>query len=105
MQAALDGGAGSESHSATLNAVGGAVSYLRTALLDKAVLPAARFAALPPAGAAALQYSVAGEPCEQECPEYMALDGAAMQNLEVFQCPNPAEKKVIPLKFTQECGI
>jgi hypothetical protein len=83
LQAALDGEPTTSAQSPTLNAVGGAVSYLRTALLDKAVLPAARYAALPPAGAIASRYGPADRPGGEEGPEYMALDGAAMQNLEV----------------------
>lgn len=70
---------------AAVNALGGAVSYLTTALLDKAVLPVARFAALPPAGASAAQYTAAHASAAErrEGPQYMALDGAALQNLEV----------------------
>ena len=82
-QAVLDGQDGVQQ--AALNALGGAVSYLNTALLDRAVLPVARFAALPVAGAAAGRYVATGATAAElaEGPEHMALDGAALQNLEV----------------------
>lgn len=82
-QAALDGQGSAQQ--AALNALGGAVSYLTTALLDRAVLPVARFAALPVAGAGAGSYVATGATAAElaEGPEHMALDGAALQNLEV----------------------
>jgi len=60
---------------ATLHALGGAMGYMRRCLLDKAVLPLGRMAALPVAGPRARAV-----PAQ---PEAVHLDGSAFVNLEV----------------------
>ena len=61
----------------TLSALGGAVSYMCSCLLDKAVLPLRRFSSLPNCS---LALGPAGGALQ---PEAVSLDGSAFDNLEV----------------------
>lgn len=66
---------------AALSALGAALSFLRSGLLDAAVLPTCRPETLPPAGGDAA--AGAGGSSAAQGPQHMRMDGAALQNLEV----------------------
>ena len=76
-QALAEGGA--ESSKVALSALGGAVSYMRSCLLDKSVLPLRRFAPLP--NCTAVPSAVSD--VETLRPDTVSLDGSAFDNLEV----------------------
>lgn len=62
-----------------LNALGGAVNYMRSCLLDKSVLPLRRFSPLP--NCTAVPSAVSD--VEALRPDTVSLDGSAFDNLEV----------------------
>ena len=65
---------------AALSALGGAMSFLRSVLLDRAVLPLGRISALPCAQSS--------EGCSTALlQEYMRIDGSTLDNLEVQALP------------------
>ena len=76
-QALAEGGA--KSSKVALNALGGAVSYMRSCLLDKSVLPLRRFSPLPNCTAV----PSAASDLEALRPDTVSLDGSAFDNLEV----------------------
>jgi len=82
LQALLDDdGGGSD---AALAALGAAVDFLRTGMLDRAVLPNCRPERLPPAGGDAAAAGGGGGSAAAQGPQHMRMDGAALQNLEVW---------------------
>ncbi|DBA75103.1 TPA: hypothetical protein ACH3X1_010428 [Trebouxia sp. C0004] len=78
LQALVDGGAGCE---AAVSALGGCISHLRTILLDKSILPVGQLELLPGCEGVSQDAPVASN----TGPRFMALDGAALQNLEVLE--------------------
>ncbi|GIL69309.1 hypothetical protein Vretimale_13435 [Volvox reticuliferus] len=76
---------GISSRPAAMAALGGIIYFLRDALLDRAILPLGRFEELP---ALAPGESGAGSGPESDNalgPLYMALNGAALENLEILE--------------------
>lgn len=76
--------AAGEGSAAALTAVGGCISFLRQCLLDRRLLPLGRVALLP--GCRDVAGAVQGVGDMQDVdmgPEYVSLDGSALENLEV----------------------
>ncbi len=65
---------------AALSALGGAVAFLQEVLLDRAILPIARFDALPQVRGNAI--AVNGQ-VDDDVRAPMVLDSTALENLEV----------------------
>ncbi|CAD7704171.1 unnamed protein product [Ostreobium quekettii] len=78
-----------ESHKATLEALGAVVNFLKAGLLDKAVIPLARFELLPNASDRSVQPT---ESAEVAMPKHVLLDSSALENLEVLENSNGGTK-------------
>ncbi|KAI8462894.1 MAG: muts domain V-domain-containing protein [Monoraphidium minutum] len=76
-----EGGEGGRLAEAALRAMGLMVQFLRDGLLDGAVLPHARYEPLCGPGGE----GQAAAPAGCDAPAYMALDGAALENLELLE--------------------
>ncbi|KAG2496433.1 hypothetical protein HYH03_005657 [Edaphochlamys debaryana] len=72
------------SRPAAMAALGGVITFLKDALLDRAVLPLGRFEELP-ALASAVGAGAEGGEAGAEGPRYLALNGAALENLEILE--------------------
>jgi hypothetical protein len=70
-----------------LGAMGGLLAYLRSVGLDRAVLAQGKLALLPESDCAAGVDSMDGD-LDGEESEFMTLDGAALENLEVVALPS-----------------
>ncbi|KAL0028206.1 hypothetical protein WJX79_001719 [Trebouxia sp. C0005] len=66
---------------AAVSALGGCINHLRTILLDKSILPVGQLELLPGCVGVLQDAPVASN----TGPHFMALDGAALQNLEVLE--------------------
>ncbi|EFJ45822.1 hypothetical protein VOLCADRAFT_105835 [Volvox carteri f. nagariensis] len=81
---------GVSSRPAAMAALGGMIAFLKDSLLDRAVLPLGRFEELPAlvasrGSAGAGEDSSGADVAGAEGPLYMALNGAALENLEILE--------------------
>ncbi|GIL60874.1 hypothetical protein Vafri_15713 [Volvox africanus] len=76
---------GMSSRPAAMAALGGIIYFLRDALLDRAVLPLGRFEELPALAPGEGGPSSGHESDNVSGPLYMALNGAALENLEILE--------------------
>ncbi|GLC55756.1 hypothetical protein PLESTB_001025500 [Pleodorina starrii] len=76
---------GVSSRPAAMAALGGIIAFLQDALLDRAVLPLGRFEELPALSPREGGAGPDGDDAAAGGPLYMALNGAALENLEILE--------------------